>query len=329
MCDSNRYRIAAHYPLFEILIEKVVIEIKSIFPSNENEINLVRFIGRYQYLSSKDSEYFFECTYYPKRITKLIKNGIIRRYKKYLVLADDGYNFMKILGQHTVPLVYQKKYADRLKYMSHLAALYNKNKYITFTPSFEIKDKTAFTESSRKYIGILKIFGTNYLTYHISEEHTQKYINSVIYDLQKETKHKNIIVLINDIKRIDLRDFAFGLNSVIICEDNDNKLQELQYLHQVNWTKVVNKLYKNQVHLSEYNFCDYTDNRDKYITNFYFVDTEKINRIDIFLKNNTQKQADIICTEDIVKFLGQELPTANYKLINLDEFIEKDIKIYD
>ena len=285
------------------LIEKVVIEIKSIFPTNIKEINLVKFIGRYQYISSKDVQYFFDDTYYPKRITKLIKKGIIRRYKKYLVLTDDGYNFMKILGQHTVPLVYQKKYADRLKFMSHLAALYNNNEYITFTPSFEIKDKTASTESSRKYIGILKIFGTNYLTYHISEEHTQKYINSVIYDLQKENKYKNIIVLINDIKRIDLMDFAFGLNSVIICEDNDNKLQELQYLHQVNWPKVVHKLYKDQVHLSEYNFCDYTDNRDKYITNFYFVDTEKINRIDIFLKNNNQKQADIICSESIVKLL--------------------------
>ena len=61
--------------------------------------------------------------------------------------------------------------------MSHLGALNNNNKYITFTPSFEIKDKTAFTESFCKYIGILKIFGTSYLTYHISKEHTQKYIN--------------------------------------------------------------------------------------------------------------------------------------------------------
>lgn len=306
----------------------MVIEIKSIFPSNENEINLVRFIGRYQYLASKDAGYFFNDTYYPKRITKLIKNGIIRRYKKYLVLADDGYNFMKILGQHTVPLVYQKKYANRLQYMSHLGALNNNNKYITFTPSFEIKDKTAFTESSRKYIGILKIFGTSYLTYHISKEHTQKYINSVIYDLQKETKHKNIIVLIDDIKRLELREFAFGLNSVIICEDNDEKLQMLKYLHQINWPQIMQKLYSN-VYLSEYNFCDYTDNRDKYISYFYFLDTEKINRIDTFLRNNKPKQADIICDENIVRFLGQELPTANYKIINLDEFIEKDIKIYD
>lgn len=305
-----------------------MIEIKSIFPNNENEINLVKFIGRYQYLSSKDTEYFFNDTYYPKRITKLIKNGIIRRYKKYLVLADDGYNFMKILGQHTVPLVYQKKYADRLKFISHLAALYNQNEYVTFTPSFEIKDKTAFTESSRKYVGILKIFGTNYLTYHISKEHTQKYINSVIYDLQKEIKHKNIIVLIDDIKRIELKDFAFGFNSVLISEDNDEKLQTLKYLHQINWPKIIQRLYNN-VHLSEYNFCDYTDNRNKYISYFYFLDTEKISRIDNFLRNNKPKQADIICDESIVRFLGQELPTANYKIINLDEFIEKDIKVYD
>lgn len=305
-----------------------MIEIKSIFPNNENEINLVKFIGRYQYLSSKDTEYFFNDTYYPKRITKLIKNGIIRRYKKYLVLADDGYNFMKILGQHTVPLVYQKKYADRLKFISHLAALYNQNEYVTFTPSFEIKDKTAFTESSRKYVGILKIFGTNYLTYHISKEHTQKYINSVIYDLQKEIKHKNIIVLIDDIKRIELKDFAFGFNSVLISEDNDEKLQTLKYLHQINWSKIIQRLYNN-VHLSEYNFCDYTDNRNNYISYFYFLDTEKISRIDNFLRNNKPKQADIICDESIVRFLGQELPTANYKIINLDEFIEKDIKVYD
>lgn len=306
-----------------------MIYIKSIFPTNKNEQDLVKFIGRYQYLSIKDVSYFFHDTYYPKRITRLVKNGILRRYNKNLVLAEDGYNFMKILEQPTVPLRYQKKYVDRLKFMSHLAALYYQDKTISFTPSFEIKEKTAFTESSRKYIGLLSIFGTNYLTYHISEEHTQKYINSVIYDLQKETKHKNIIILINDIKRIDLRSFAFGFNSVIICEDSDDKLHELKYLHQINWSKIIYNQYKSQVHLSEYNFCDYTDNKRKYITTFYLIDTEKINRINTFLRNNSEKKADIICNKNIVRYLGQEIPTANYTLINLDEFIEKDIKAYD
>ena len=192
---------------------------------------------------------------------------------------------------------------------------------------FEIKDKTAFTESSRRYIGILKIFGISYLMYHISAEHNKKYINSVYYDLQKETGYKNIIILVNDIHRINLQEFVFGLNSVIICEDNDENLQELKFLQQINWSKVIYKLYGNKVHLSAYNFCDYTDNKNKFISSFNFIDTEKINRIDIFLKNNS-KQVEIICTENIKETLKRELPGANYKVIDLGEFIEKEIRIY-
>jgi len=284
-----------------------VIKIKSIFPTNINEINLVKFIGRYQYISNNDVQYFFDNTYYPKRIKRLVDNNILRRYNKYLILADNGYDFLKILGQNTVPLRYHKKYADRLKYISHIAAIYNNEKYISLLPSYEIKDKTAFTESSRKYIGILKMFGTSYLTYHISDEHSTKYINSVYYDLQKETRHKNILILINDINRINLKEWAFGLNSVVICEDNDKNLQELKYLQQINWSKVIYKLYKNSVHLSEYNFCDYTDNKNKYISTFNFIDTEKINRINTFVVNNSNKKMEIVCNENIKEVLRQRI----------------------
>ena len=182
---------------------------------------MVKFIGRFQYLYIKDAEYFFNDTYYPKRIRNLIQKNIIRKYNKYLVLAENGYAFMKVLGQNTVPLRYDKKYTDRLKFISHLASIYHKEEYIDFIPSIEIKDKNKFTETSRKYIGILKIFGTNYLTYHISKEHTTKYINSVVYDLQKETRNKNILVLVDDIRRIELRNFVFGFNSLIISDDKD------------------------------------------------------------------------------------------------------------
>lgn len=235
---------------------------------------------------------------------------------------------MKVIGQKTIPLRYDKKYTDRLKFISHLAAMYNKNKYIEFIPSIEIKGKNKFTETSRKYIGILKIFGTNYLTYHISKEHTTKYINSVIYDLQKETQYKNIVVLVDEIKRIELRNFIFGFNSLIVCEDTDEDLQKLKYIQQINWPKIVQTLFKD-VHISEYNFCDYTNNKDKYIATFYMLDTEKINRINVFLENNKNKQVDIICKESIIRSLGQELPLANYNIVNLSDFIDKDIRIYE
>ena len=218
-----------------------MVKIKSIFPTDKNEIDLVKFINTYQYLSPKDLPYFFNTTYYPKRIAKLIQNNILRRYKRFLVLGEDGYNFMKILGLETNKLRYQEKYANRLKFMSHLAA-YFRYSNVTFTPSFLIKDKTAFTESSRKYIGVSNIFGTKYLTYHISNEHTDKYLNSVIYDLQKELKYKNVIIMIDDITRIDFLKFSFGLNSVIICGDTDKALDKIKYLQQINWTKVVQEM---------------------------------------------------------------------------------------
>lgn len=302
--------------------------IKSIFPKNNDEIELVKFIARFQYLSIKDVQYFFSSTYYPKRITKLVKNNILRKYKKHLVLAENGQYLAKILGQQTAQLRYDKKYADRLKFISHLAALYNKKTFINFTPSFEIKDKNVFTESSRKYIGILKIFGTSYLIYHISKEHTLKYINAVIYDLQKETNYRNIIVLVDTIDRINLKNFAFGFNSLIICEDTDEQLIKLIYMQQINWSKIVKLLYKD-VHISEYNFCEYTNNKDKYISTFYLIDTEKINRINMFLSNNPNKQFDIICNNNIELILKNLFSQVNYNIINLSDFIDKNVRVYD
>ena len=54
-----------------------MVKIKSIFPTDKNEIDLVKFINTYQYLSPKDLPYFFNTTYYPKRIAKLIQNNIL------------------------------------------------------------------------------------------------------------------------------------------------------------------------------------------------------------------------------------------------------------
>ena len=305
-----------------------MIKIKSIFPTDKNEIELIKFINTYQYLSTKDLQYFFNTTYYPKRIAKLVQNNILRRYKRFLVLGEDGYNFMKVLGIETNKLIYQEKYATRLKFMSHLAAVLRLSN-ATFTPSYQIKGKTAFTESSRKYIGILNIFGTKYLTYHISSTHNDKYISAVMYDLQKELKYKNIIILIDDILRIDFLKFSFGLNSVIICEDTDETLRKIQYLQQINWTKAIQTEFKEKLTLSEFNFCDYTNNKNLYVSCFYFVDTEKINRIDTFMKNNESKKVDILCPKAIAKYLLNKLPNCNFHIVNIDEFIEKEIIFYE
>ena len=58
--------------------------------------------------------------------------------------------------------------SDNILNIKNLSKIYHDEKKETLAIdniSFEIKDKTAFTESSRKYIGVLKIFGTNYRTF--------------------------------------------------------------------------------------------------------------------------------------------------------------------
>lgn len=152
---------------------------------------------------------------------------------------------------------------------------------------------------------------------------------SVIYDIQKEHKYKNIIVFVNDIKRINVQDFTFGNNQVLIIEDNETNREKLKSLNSINWLKVIQKIYKNRVYLAEYNFCDYTDYKTKYISYFYFLDTEKINRIKYFLRENKNKNADILCTAELKNQIQKELPTAHYIVVDLENYIDKERIVYD
>lgn len=152
---------------------------------------------------------------------------------------------------------------------------------------------------------------------------------SIIYDIQKEKKFKNIIILVNDINRINLNDFAFGINEVLIIEDNKKNREKLKYLHSINWSKIINDNFKNRLFFSEYNFCDYTDYKNKYVSTFYYLDTEKINRIKYFLRENKNKNAHIICNSELETEIKKELPNANYIVVDLEDYIDKERNVYD
>ena len=81
--------------------------------------------------------------------------------------------------------------------------------------------------------------------------------------------------------------------------------------------------------MSEYNFCDYTDYKNRYISTFYFLDTEKITRIKYFLRENQNKKADIICDKELENSIKKELPNCNYKVVNLNEDTDRKRFIYE
>lgn len=300
------------------------------FPNGEEEISLIKFLAKYQYLKTSDAKYFFSSKkYYRNRVNNLISKKFLKKVKLNLMLDELGIEYVKLLKYEYNTRNRNQKYLSRLLYLSNFAAFYHNCKTITFTPSFAIKDKNIFTITARRFIGILNINGFDYLTYRISKKHTNKYITSVIYDIEKEKKYKNIIVFVDDIKRLDIERFAFGLNNVLLIEDNDTNREQLKYLNSVNWYKLIQDIYKNKICLSEYSFCDYTDHKSKYISTFYFLDTEKINRIKYFLRENKNKNADIICTPDLEKEIRKELPFCNYMVVNLEKYIDKIRNVYD
>lgn len=300
------------------------------FPNGDEEIALIKYIAKYQYLKTSDLKYFFSSKkYYRKRITSLIEKKYLRRIKQSLVLGRLGIEYVKQFNYEYTPLNRNKKYFSRLLYISGLGASVYNSKLVKFTPSFLIKDKEAFTTIARRYIGILNINGIEYLTYHISEEHDNKYVTSTIYDIQKERKHKNIIIFIDNINRINIDDFAFGLNRVLIIEDTECNREMLKYIQNVRWSQIIEKYYENKVYLSEYNFYDYTNYKNKYVSTFYFLDSEKINRIRQFLRENKNKNADIICSSNIHEQLIKLLPNVNYIVINLEEYIDKERHYYE
>ncbi len=300
------------------------------FPNGDEEISLIKFIAKFQYLNVSDAKYFFSSKkYYRNRINNLISKRLLKKNKLTLVLDELGIEYAKLFNFEYTRRNRNKKYISRLLQLSNLGAFYNKCDLLTYTPSFSLKDKEMFTITARRFIGVFEINGFDYLAYKITSEHDNKYLMSVIYDIQKEKKYKNILILVDDISRININDFAFGMNEVLIVEDILENREKLKYLHSINWSKLLNKCYNNKIILSEYSFCDYIDYKNNYISYFYFLDTEKITRIKQFLRENKNKNANIICDKQLEKELKKELPTAKYNVVNLEEYIDKERNYYD
>lgn len=302
------------------------------FPS-EIEKSFLTFLYDYHFLSCNDAQYLFKSKlYFKKQILSLINDDYIKKHKSgSYILSSAGKRYLKSLGyDFSTKMAYSSEYIQRQKIISFIAAFYYFSDNIKFIPSFLHKDKDIFTIKSRRYIGLIKINNKDYLTYYISKDQNNKYVNSVFFDIQKEKNYKNIIIFAEDTNMIKLNQFCFGLNKVLIVDTNEKSLENLNYINKIDWQKIVIENYNANMYLSEYNFCDYTNRKNKYVACFSYIDTEKINLIKYFLAENKDKKVDIIGTHDILNKLKQELPGQNYIEFDIDSYItKKEFNIYE
>lgn len=305
--------------------------IKNKFP-NKIEKDFLVFLYEYHFLKYSDAKFLFNTSeYYRRQISDLLNNDYIKKHNTgTYILSDNGKRYLKSLGyDFGTKMAYSKKYIERQILISYIAAVFYNNSNINFIPSFKLKDKEIFTIKSRRYIGSIVINKKEYLTYYISKKQDKKYIDSVFYDIQKEKDYNNIIIFTEDISKIDLNQFCFGLKEVLIIENTLNNLVKINYINKVHWSRIIHNLYQNKVFISEYNFCDYTDKKNIFVSCFYFIDTEKINLLKYFLRENKDKKIDIICSRDLLDILKSEIPNQNYYLIDFDSFIKGEFNIYE
>ena len=156
-----------------------------------------------------DSQYFFPSSkyYYRNRVNNLIAKKFIKKVKSNLILDEIGIEYCQLFNYQYNKRNRNKKYLSRLLQLSNIGAFYSKCELVTFTPSFNMKDREIYTVTARRFIGILEINGFEYLTYRITNEQDSKYTMSVVYDIQKEKHYKNIIILIDEPSKININDF--------------------------------------------------------------------------------------------------------------------------
>ena len=116
---------------------------------------------------------------------------------------------------------------------------------------------------------------------------------------------------------------------VLVIETSTDNLEKLGYINKVNWPQIMESLYQNQVYISEYNFCDYTDSKERFVSCFYFIDTEKINLLKYFLRENKDKKVDIVCGSLLLETLKRELPNQNYHTVDFAKFIKERFNVYE
>lgn len=250
---------------------------------NKEEQELVKFIGKYQYLDMKDVRYFLKSTYYRVRISKLIQNRVLRRYKHYLVLSTNGRAYMKSIGEDIPEKTeYRTRFMERVFFISHLSAIWHNNKKVTFTPSKEIKDK-------------------------------------------REGEYKKILILINDISRLDLEEFVFGMYSVLICEDSDDEIKKIEKMYEIDWFEIIRRRHNKNAYFSGNELCDFNIDANSYANVFYMLDTENVNRTKLYLMNKSNDSIEVLCNGELFATLKTLLPNANIIPVEMIEYEERKV----
>ncbi len=283
------------------------------------------FLAKYKMMLGSDCKKVYKTKdYHRKRLKVLEQEKYIRRVNRlYIKLDDKGTRMVKEFGYNYSFTCRKKKYIDRLNEIARIAAL-TIDSNIEFTASWDLKDSSIYTQTSRKYLGKLKYQDKESIVYYISKEKHISYISQTINDIQKIMNYKNILIFIENMNILSEKQrFAFGKDSTIIINPTKDNLTIFKELEAFDFYEIVKKIYSDkEILLSNWKKAEYMTEDRQYIVVMPFIDTEKINRLRMFYKNNPKvnRKIDIITLKENKEKIC-EILTNKVNIIELDNWL--------
>ena len=287
----------------------------------EKDIEVLMFLGRYKMMLGTDCRRIYKSKdYYRKRLKVLEKEKYIRRINRiYIKLDDKGTRLVKKFGYDYSYNCRKKTYISRLNEIAKIAGLTIDTNF-DFVASWDMKDKSIFTQMSRKYLGKLKCEGKEIIVYYISKEKEIIYISQIINDIQKLIEHKNIIIFIENMDIVNRkRKFVFGNESTIIIRPTLQNLSIIRKITKTDLYEVLKNIYTNkEILLSNWENAQYMTNEKNYIVLMPFIDTEKLYKLTMYDDGN--KKIDIITLKENKEKI-KEILTNNVNIIEIDDWL--------
>lgn len=282
------------------------------------------FLGKYKMMLGADCKMIYKTKdYHRKRLKVLEKEKYIRRVNTlYIKLDDKGTKMVKEFGYDYSFTCRKKAYVDRLNEIARIAAL-TLNSNINFVASWNLKDGSIFTQTSRKYLGKLTYQGKESITYYISKDKQISYISQIINDIQKIIDYKNIIIFIENMKIVNNKRFIFGKESTLIVKPTNQNISIMRNLDEIDFYLIIKQIYQNtEILLSNWKKADYMTEDRIYIIVMPFIDTEKLHGLNIFYKNNqkTDRKIDIITLKENEEKID-EILTNKTNVIEIDKWL--------
>lgn len=283
------------------------------------------FLAKYKLMLGSDCRMIYKAKdYHRKRLKVLEQEKYIRRVNRFYIKLDDrGTRMVKDFGYDYSFTCRRKEYVDRLNEIAKIAAL-TINSNIEFVASWDLKDSSIYTQTSRKYLGKLKYLDKESIVYYISKDKQISYISQTINDIQKIMNYKNILIFIENINILNEKQkFVFGKDSTIVINPTKFNLNILKEFEKVDFYEIVKKIYSNrEILLSNWIKAEYMTEDRKYIVVMPFIDTEKLNKLRMFYKNNpnVNRKIDIITLKENKEKIC-EILTNKVNIIELDNWL--------